>query len=56
MTEEENYRIRVLTRRIESSVREFLDVSSSTGHLEVYRQDLNDLMDKFIEANKEGEE
>tara|TARA_Y100001963_G_scaffold118932_1_gene165798 strand:- start:116 stop:409 length:294 start_codon:yes stop_codon:yes gene_type:complete len=52
MTEEENYRIRVLTRRIESSVREFLDVSSSTGHLEVYRRDLNDLMGKFIEANE----
>ena len=50
------YKIRVLTRRIESSVREFLDVSSSTGHLEVYRQDLNDLMNKFIEANREGEE
>ena len=48
-----DYRIRVLTKRIQSSMREFLDVSSSTSHLEVYRRDLNDLMGKFIEVQSD---
>mgnify|MGYP003111129024 FL=1 len=48
-----DYKTRVLTRRIERTMREFLDVSSSTGHLEVYRRDLNDLMGKFIEVQSD---